>query len=72
MLGKWYTAAAYTNSSVFDSILNITDNSWIKIIKSDDGSLVMTEGNKLWVFSAGGFLTIEILFIFIPNLDGAL
>lgn len=47
MLGKWYTIAGYTNSSVFDGILNITDSSWINIVKSQDGSLVMLEGNKL-------------------------
>ncbi|XP_075867602.1 uncharacterized protein LOC142877108 [Nelusetta ayraudi] len=46
MLGKWYTIAGYTNSSVFDGVLNITDSSWINIVKSQDGSLVMLEGNK--------------------------
>lgn len=42
-----YTAAGYTNSSVFDGILNITDSSWVNIVQSDNGSLVMLEGNKL-------------------------
>lgn len=46
MLGKWYTAAGYTNSSVFDGILNITDSSWINIVE-EDSSLMMLEGNKL-------------------------
>lgn len=47
MLGKWFTLAGYTNSSVFNGILNITDSSWINIVKTDDGGIMMREGNKL-------------------------
>lgn len=47
MLGKWHTEVGYTNSSVFNGILDITDSSWINIVESEDGSLVMLEGNRL-------------------------
>lgn len=47
MLGKWYMKSGYTNSSVFNSILNVTDNSWVHIVESEDGSLAMLEGNKM-------------------------
>lgn len=47
MLGRWFTVSGYTNSSVFNSILNVTDSSWIHIKQSEDGSLAMLEGNKL-------------------------
>lgn len=47
MFGRMHTIMAYTDCEVFNSILNMTDSSWVEITKSGENDFVMMEGNKL-------------------------
>lgn len=47
MFGRMYTIMGYTDCEVFNSILKITDSSWVEVTKSGENDLVLMEGNKL-------------------------
>lgn len=47
MFGRMHAIMAYTDCEVFNSILNLTDSSWVEITKSGENDLVMIEGNKM-------------------------
>lgn len=47
MFGRAHTIMGYADCEAFDSILKITDSSWVEITKSGENDLVMMEGNRL-------------------------
>lgn len=47
MFGRKHAIMGYTDCEVFNSILKLTDSSWMEITKSGENDLVMMEGNKL-------------------------
>lgn len=47
MFGRTHIIMGYADCEPFNSILNITDSSWVEITKSGENGLVMMEGNKL-------------------------
>lgn len=47
MFGRMYTIIGFSDCEEFDSILKITESSWVEVTQSGENDLVMMEANKM-------------------------